>query len=82
MSEKINESVKVVAEFGKGQLKPLYFSWRGRNYPVKGIEFIHWRNIGESKIYSISLLSNNGTNYLLEFNSVSFVWRLIGAEIY
>ncbi len=75
MSEEINEPIQVVVKFERGQLLPLCFFWRGRNYPVKKVQFIYFRSEGESKIYSFSLASD-GANYLLVFNSQSFCWRL------
>jgi len=78
--EKINESVQVIAKFEKGNLSPLYFSWRNRNYQVKKIEFVHTHHQGTAKLFFFSALGTEA-NYELIFNSQDFTWRLGKIEI-
>ena len=75
MTEEINEPIQVIAKFKKGQLVPIRFSWRNRNYPIQRVEFIHFRNQGEAKLYFFSAIGDEA-NYQLIFNSQTFGWRL------
>ena len=80
MAEEINEMVKVRAEFEKGRLTPLFFSWRGREYRVAGVDFTHEQKDGTFKVCYFSL-TGGGNRYWLSFNTRTFIWRVEGAEI-
>lgn len=75
MTEEINESIQIVAKFEKGKLSPLHFSWRGRNYRIERVEFVHFRHQGKAKLYFFSAIGAEA-NYELIFNSQTFSWRL------
>jgi len=75
MFNKINETIQVIVKFKKGQIKPLYFSWRDKDYQVKKIEFIHSRYQGKAKLFFFSVVGVEA-NYELIFNSQNFTWKL------
>jgi hypothetical protein len=79
MAEKINEPVEVWASFAKGKLRPLRFHWRGRAYPVRKTEFVHFSQKGAAKRYYFSVVAP-GATYQLIFNSQTFGWRLAKVE--
>ncbi len=75
MSEEINEPILVTAKFEKGQLTPLLFFWRGRDYRVSRVDFVYASCRGEAKFYFFSV-SGDGTRYQLVFNNRTFDWKL------
>lgn len=75
MTEKINEPIEVLVKFEKGKLIPFQFSWRGQNYPLKKIEFVHFSEKGNARLYFFSAVGAQA-NYQLVFDSQRFTWRL------
>lgn len=75
MIEKINEPIQVVVKFDKGELVPLFFSWRNRDYRIKKIEFVHSHHQGAAKLFFFSAAGAEA-NYELIFNSQNFTWKL------
>ncbi len=80
MMERINEPIQVLAKFKKGKIYPLKFSWRGRNYQVQRVDFIHFTHQGEAKIFFFSAICSEA-NCQLIFNSQTFSWRLGKIEL-
>jgi len=76
MAELINEPIEVWASFAKGKLRPMRFHWRGRAYPVRGVELSHFTQKGSTKLYFFSVAAS-GAIYQLIFNSQTFGWRLV-----
>lgn len=75
MLGEINEPIQVIVKFETGQMIPLYFFWRNRDYQVKKIEFIHSRYQGKARLFFFSAVGVEA-NYELIFNSQDFTWKL------
>ena len=76
MFDIINQSVKVQAQFDKGQLKPLCFTWGKTEFLVEKIVFNHTHRLGQAVLYVFSVL-NNQITYELQFNNQTLVWHLL-----
>lgn len=75
MYEEINESVQVAALFKHGELVPLKFLWKGREFLVRVVNLSYSRYEGRAKVYYFAVSDNN--NYFkLRFNSDDFNWVL------
>ncbi len=80
MYEQINEPVQVATLFKDGELKPLKFLWKGREYLVRKINLTYSNFEGRAKIYYFAVSDNN--NYFkLQFNSDNLNWTLLESYI-
>jgi hypothetical protein len=80
MFEQINEPIQVATLFRDGELKPLKFLWKGREFLVKTINLAYSAFEGRSKIYYFAVSDQN--NYFkLQFNSDSLVWTLLESYV-
>jgi len=75
METAINEKIRVVSLFEKGQLKPLLFSWRNRNYKIVRQVFTYSKDIGKEKVFYFSVDTNGGV-FELSFNREKFSWEI------
>jgi len=75
MYETINEPIKVLVSFAQQKMQPLVFSWRGRKYPIKKINLVHWQKQGNDKLYHFSV-SDDANYFKLSFSTRDFSWRL------
>ena len=76
MYEQINDQIQVAGIFKNGDLKPLKFSWKGREYAVKTINLAYSRFEGRFKMYFFAVSDNN--NYFkMQFNADTLVWTLL-----
>jgi len=71
----INERIRVISLFEKGQLKPLAFSWRQRNYKILRTVFCYSKNIGKEEIFYFSV-DTGGAVFELSFNREKFSWEI------
>jgi hypothetical protein len=71
----INEKVRVATVFEHGQLKPILFSWRNRNYKIRRTVFSYSKNIGKDKIFYFSVDTGGGV-FELSFNREKFSWEI------
>jgi hypothetical protein len=76
MFDIINQSIKVQAQFDKGQLTPICFTWGQAEFSVDKIVFNHHRRLGQAVLSVFSVLSNQIT-YELQFNNQTLVWQLL-----
>jgi len=75
MMEDILEEVEVGAVFGKNRIKPGWFVWKDRKYPVEKVGYVwHDRN-GDELVYYFSVVA--GANlYELSFHTRKLKWML------
>lgn len=75
MYEEINEPVQVAAIFKNGNLQPVKFLWKGREFLVRVVNLSYSQYEGRSKVYYFAVSDNN--NYFkLRFNTDDFNWML------
>ncbi len=75
MPTSVNEKVRVVSLFEKGQIKPLVFSWRNRHYKILRTVFSYAKNIGRERVFYFSV-DTGGAVFELEFNREKFSWEI------
>jgi len=86
MMTQIDEKIKVGAVFAcpegrpanRGydqKLKPVWFFWSGKKYPIKEITFSWKDRKGESDLYFFSVTDGQAV-YEISYNDKSLVWML------
>jgi len=79
----INEKIRVVSLFEKGELKPLLFSWCNRNYKIlrtvftycKASSSAYSKDLGREKVFYFSVDTGGGV-FELSFNREKFSWSI------
>ena len=73
--EEISEPIGVLAACSGGQMRPLRFRWKGRDYPVEAINgrWIDRGGAGYSLHYSVQA---DGQTYYLHFAGPEVQWWL------
>jgi len=71
----IDENIRVISLFENGKMKPILFSWRGRNYKVLRTVFSYSKNAGREKIFYFSI-DTGGAIFELAFNQERFLWKI------
>lgn len=74
--ERLDEKVKVRADFGGGTIKPLVFMRRGQIHRVVKINCRWMDREGTSKIYYFSVTSDSGDVYQIHLNAGDMTWHL------
>ncbi|MBN1444937.1 MAG: hypothetical protein JW957_02370 [Candidatus Omnitrophica bacterium] len=75
MTEEILEDVEVGAVFGRSGVRPGWFVWNGRRYPVEKVNYVWHDKNGEEVIYYFSVAA--GANmYELSFYTGKLKWML------
>jgi len=71
----IDEPVDVGAIFGKNKIRPKWFLWHGRKYPVKETTYTWQDTEGEAKIFHFTV-TDGATLFELSLNQKTLAWRL------
>jgi len=79
MAIELDETIKVGAVFSKGAIRPVWFSWKGRQVRIRETTFIWTTFKGSSTIHHFSV-SDGKRLYEICFQSDSLHWRLARAE--
>jgi hypothetical protein len=79
MALEINESIKVAAVFSRGEVRPAWFAWKGRQIRVSETTFTWKTREGSAVILHFSVTDGQGL-YEICYNAESFGWRLMNAE--
>ncbi|MGD8628522.1 MAG: hypothetical protein PVH52_05535 [bacterium] len=74
--ERLDEKIKVRADFGGGSIKPLVFVRRSQIHRVKKINCRWLDREGTAKIYYFSITSDSGDVYQMHLNSGDMTWHL------
>lgn len=75
MITEINESIEVGAVFSRTAVRPVWFVWRGRKYPVERITYRWKERLGEGWRHSFSVFDGINTFELI-YDSKTLQWRL------
>ena len=80
MASNINESIRVAAVFGRGDVRPVWFDWKGRQVRVRETAFTWSTKEGSAEIMHFSV--TDGTNlYEISFNRQTMRWSLAFSEV-
>ena len=75
MYELINDQIEVFVDFsGEGPV-PIAFNWRGHNFQIEVINFVHTSKLGGSKQFHYSVSTQTET-YKITLDSESMDWIL------
>jgi hypothetical protein len=79
MLEEVDDQIQVASLFKNGEIRPLKFLWKGREYAVQKINLSYARFEGRAKVYFFAV-SDNTHFFKLQFNSDDLTWRVL--EVY
>ena len=79
MYEPINDPIEVFVDFSSEGPVPIAFNWRGRNFQIELINFVHTSRLGDSKQFHYSVSTHTET-YKITLDSETMDWTL--NEIY
>ena len=75
----IRERVVVAAVFSDGGMRPVWFLWHGRKYPVSEVTYTWESREGLARLRHFSVSSGPNV-YALAYNPVDTAWELRGVE--
>ncbi|MFZ5424803.1 MAG: hypothetical protein ACOZAO_03280 [Patescibacteria group bacterium] len=79
MFERVNDPIEILVNFTYAGAIPLYFTWKGTDYEIKDINFIHTSKEGDSLLYHFAVSTKNEA-FKLTFNTKHLLWRI--KEVY
>ena len=77
--EQIEASIKVVAVFQDGMMRPHLFNWEDRTYKVTDLHSYYQTKEGRAVIYNWTV-SASGNTYALQWNNQTLAWQLVGVD--
>ena len=79
MAIEIDEPIKVGAVFSRGEVRPVWFSWKGRQVKIKETAFTWKSREGSAVILHFSVTDGQGL-YEVCYNKESLGWRITKSE--
>ena len=79
MAVEINEPIKVAVVFSRGEIRPVWFGWNGRQIRIKETTFTWKTYEGSARILHFSVTDGEGV-YEIVYNVESLGWRLMIAD--
>ena len=79
MAVEIDEPIKVAAVFFRGEVRPVWFSWNGRQIKIKETAFTWKSREGSAVILHFSVTDGQGL-YEVCYNMESLGWRITKSE--
>ncbi|HWR73028.1 MAG TPA: hypothetical protein VN604_07645 [Nitrospirota bacterium] len=79
MPVEINEPIRVGAVFNRGEIRPVWFAWKGRQIRIKETTFTWKTWQGSAAILHFSVTDGEGL-YEICYNTERFDWRMRKAE--
>ncbi len=79
MAVEINEPIKVAAVFSRGEIRPVWFGWNGRQIRIRETTFTWKTWEGSAAILHFSVTDGQGL-YEICYNKETMGWRLSSAE--
>ena len=79
MVSEMDDPITVGAVFSRAELKPVWFSWHGRQIRIRETAYSWKKREGNTVILHFSVTDGRGV-YELKYNKDSMVWRIVGCE--
>lgn len=79
MTVELNEPIEVAAVFSRGGIRPVWFSWNGRQVRVSETTFFWRTREGSAAILHFSVTDGQGL-YEICYNAETLGWRLLNSE--
>lgn len=74
--EYFGEPISVVAIFSGGGMRPVKFTWRGREYRITAVNSVWDTREGVYRVYHFSVQAGGTSVYELVFHTNSLAWEL------
>lgn len=75
----LDDAITVGAVFSKGTVKPVWFSWNGREIRVRELALTWKTRNGSATILHFSVSDGQGL-YEIVFNTMNFTWKILNAD--
>ncbi len=75
MYQKVDQKIRVLADFYNGSIQPRKFRWDNKTYVVKRVHLSHQEREGSAINYNFAAETEGGI-YKISFNSESLFWTL------
>lgn len=72
----INANINVIAVFKGDQINPKWFTWEGRRYEIKEINYTWLDKQGREKLHCFSV-TDGVNNYELVYHTERTIWKLV-----
>jgi hypothetical protein len=79
MVSEIDEPINVGAIFSRGAIKPVWFSWNGRQIRIREVAFTWKTQEGNAGLLHFSVSDGQGM-YEVAYNMKTMRWRLLNSE--
>ncbi len=75
MPVEINEPIKVAVVFSRGEIRPVWFAWNGRQIRIRETTYTWKTWEGSAKVLHFSVTDGQGL-YEICYNAETMGWRL------
>lgn len=79
MAVEIDEAIRVAVVFSRGEVRPVWFDWNGRQIRIREVAFNWQTREGRSVLLHFSVTDGRGL-YEICYNREGMEWRLVNAE--
>jgi hypothetical protein len=79
MSGEIYEPIVVGVVFSRGGVKPIWFTWNGREIRIREVAFTWKIREGSASLLHFSVADGQGL-YEIVYNAETFVWKILNSE--
>ncbi len=79
MVVEIDESIRVAVVFNRGEVRPVWFDWNGRQVRIREIAFTWETREGRSAVLHFSVTDGRGL-YEIRYNRQTLEWRIANAD--
>jgi hypothetical protein len=79
MPIEIDEPINVGAVFSRGAIKPVWFSWNGRQIRIREVTFTWKTQEGNAGLLHFSVTDGQGL-YEVVYNMTTMGWKILNAE--
>ncbi len=78
MTVTVDEAISVCAVFNNGSIRPIWFSWRGRQLRIRETALAWKTREGDARVFHFSVTDGQGL-YDITFHTGTFRWRILHA---
>lgn len=79
MTVEIDEAIRVAVVFNRGDIRPVWFDWNGRQVRIREVAFSWQTREGTAAILHFSVTDGQGL-YEIRYHRETMDWRIAHAE--
>jgi hypothetical protein len=79
MPTELNEPIVVGAVFSHGKVRPVWFTWNGREVRIREVAFSWKTREGSAHLLHFSVADGRGL-YEIVYNATTFGWKILNSE--